>query len=120
VSTPIFIKAIKPAAGRASTKKPANKPAANAAKDAPVDDRFSGLLAMLKDHKPGSNFGPETVKPESHVTFKAGSFVGAGKVRSAGKHGVTVEDSEARRHSVHWHEVTGHTDESAVGGDDEE
>jgi hypothetical protein len=119
VTTPIFIKAIKPPKGRASTKKPADAPAAKE-NEAPVDDRFSGLLAMLKDHKPGCNFGPDTVKPSSHVTFKAGSFVGAGKVRSAGKHGVTVEDGDARRHSVHWHEITGHTDESAAGGDDEE
>lgn len=117
MTMPIFIKAI-------SAPKPKAKPAqANKHKAAAADaasGRFSGLLAILADHNPDCNFGPDKVKPGHSVTFKAGTFAGGGRVMAAGKHGVTVEDDDARAHSVHWHEITGHVgdkkDEDDKGG----
>ena len=107
---PIFIKAI-------SAPKPKAKPSGKreAAASAAATGRFAGLLAILADHKPESKFGPDAVKRGHAVTFKAGTFAGGGKVMAAGKHGVTVEDEDARSHSVHWHEITGH-----VGDEDKD
>lgn len=70
--------------------------------------KFAGLLAVLAEHNPKCDFGPHNVEKGHTVAFKAGSFVGSGKVESVGKHGVTVSDDDARDHRVHWHEVTGH------------
>jgi hypothetical protein len=103
----IFFKSLKPA-------KPLKKPKAERGEGSP----FSGLLSILADHKPGSQFGPNTVKDGHDVTFKAGTFVGSGKVTASGKHGCTVEDDDARSHSIRWHEVTGHN--PGEKGDDKE
>jgi hypothetical protein len=40
------------------------------------------------------------------VTFKAGKFMGVGKVVGSGADGCTVADETGREHAVHWHEVT--------------
>lgn len=96
-----------------SLKKP-TKPCEPEMKTRGDGSPFAGLMAILKDHKPMTlKFGPDKVKPGHDVTFKAGSFVGSGKVSAAGKHGCTVEDCDARSHEVHWHEVTGHTEPDA-------
>ncbi len=71
-------------------------------------DRFAGLLSILAEHNPDCKFGPDDIDPDATVSFKAGTFVGSGRVTSKGRHGVTVEDDDARTHSVHWHEITGH------------
>jgi hypothetical protein len=110
MTTPIFIKAISPAKPKAKPAVKHDDVASTAA-----SGKFAGLLAILADHNPKNKFGPDKVKPGHSVTFKAGTFAGGGKVTAAGKHGVTVEDDDARAHSVHWHEITGH-----VGDEDEE
>ncbi|RKP44666.1 hypothetical protein [Pararobbsia silviterrae] len=103
MSTAVFFKAIKPAkspkAGKASkiNKQGDGNP-------------LAGLLSILTEHKVGQKFGPDVVKDDHEVTFKAGTFVGSGKVRATGKHGCKVEDEEGRAHDVRWHEVTGHKD----------
>jgi hypothetical protein len=111
MSTPIFIKAIAPA-------KPRSKPAVKheEAAAAASAGKFAGLLGILAEHNPSSKFGPDKVKPGHSVTFKAGTFAGGGKVTAAGKHGVTVEDDDARAHSVHWHEITGHVGDAEDKG----
>jgi hypothetical protein len=104
---PLLIKSI---SAPARKPKPAAKPADPAPTTATPEHagKYAGLLALLADHNPESKFGPDAVEPGHHVTFKAGTFVGSGKVTAAGKHGVTVEDDDARAHRVHWHEITGH------------
>jgi hypothetical protein len=95
----VFFKALKPANPR---KAPIKEQGAGSP--------FSGLTSILADHKVGSKFGPEKVKEGHDVTFKAGTFVGSGKVRATGRHGCAVEDEEARSHDIRWHEITGHTE----------
>lgn len=104
---------IKSVTAPARKSKPAAKPAeAQPSAAAEHAGKYAGLLAVLADHNPESKFGPDTVEPGHDVTFKAGTFIGAGKVSAVGKHGVTVEDEDARQHRIHWHEITGH-----VGGE---
>jgi hypothetical protein len=99
----VFIKALTPTV---KVKKPAKPAGAKA----PDTSHYAGLLGILSDHKPESKFGPDTVQKGHKVAFKAGTFVGGGKVSSTGKDGLTVQDDDAREHRVHWHEVTGHHD----------
>ena len=99
---PLIIKSLK--AGKAKKPTPA------------MSGKFAGLLAILAQHNPDCKFGPDDVKEGDTVTFKAGTFTGSGKVTAAGKHGATVEDSDARPHSVRWHEVTGHVDPKGKKG----
>jgi hypothetical protein len=104
---PIFIKALSKAKPLTPTVKVAKKPKA-AGEKAPDLGNYAGLLSMLADHTVTEDgFGPHNVEKGHKVAFKAGSFVGAGRVAATGKHGLTVEDDDARNHQVHWHEVTG-------------
>lgn len=96
--TPIFIK---------SLKKPA-KPKAEKGAAQGKDAAFAGLLALVAEHNAAGEFGPDSVEEGHHVTFKAGAFVGSGKVATTGEDGLTVTDPDGRDHRVHWHEVTGH------------
>lgn len=80
--------------------------------------QFAGLLAILAAHNPECHFGPDTVENGHTVAFKAGSFVGAGKVSAVGAQGLTVRDDDARDHQVHWHEVTGHKEAKKAKGKD--
>ncbi|MGF6641755.1 hypothetical protein [Paraburkholderia sp. MM6662-R1] len=106
--TPLFIKSL-------ARREQAATPTVKVTKDAddseaPDTGKFAGLLAMLAAHNPESKFGPHNVEKGHTVAFKAGSFVGAGKVAATGRDGLTVQDDDARDHRVHWHEVTGHVD----------
>lgn len=101
MSTPIFIKSLK----KPEPKKPAKE------QGEPKKGPFKDLLARLAEHNPGGAKNEQTVKKGHHVSFKAGSFTGEGKVKSTGKDGLTCEDDCGREHRVHWHEVTGHQTE---------
>lgn len=94
MTTPIFIKALKKADPKLKVE--------------PKKGPFAELLAILAQHNPAGDHSEKTVKKGHHVTFKAGSFVGSGKVKSTGADGMTCEDDDGRDHRVHWHEVTGH------------
>jgi hypothetical protein len=101
--TPIFIKALsKPSRKPAAAKKPEGEP---------TKGPFRDLLARLAEHNPGGAKNEQTVKKGHHVSFKAGSFCGEGKVKSTGADGVVCEDESGRDHRVHWHEITGHQTE---------
>lgn len=105
--TPLFIKSlVKPAKTVTPTVKVTKDPD-DADAETPDTGKFAGLLAMLAAHNPENKFGPHNVEKGHTVAFKAGAFVGAGKVAATGKDGLTVQDDDARDHRVHWHEVTG-------------
>jgi hypothetical protein len=101
VMTPIFIKALKKGEPKA---KPTEK-------KEPKTGPFADLMARVAEHNPHGDHSEKTVKKGHHVTFKAGSFEGSGKVKTTGKDGLTCEDDAGRDHRIHWHEVTGHTTE---------
>lgn len=96
--TPLLIKAL---------KKPAPKKSPDGE---PKKGPFKDLLARLAEHNPSGVKNEQTVKNGHHVTFKAGSFTGEGKVKATGKDGLTCEDDCGRDHRVHWHEITGHSE----------
>lgn len=70
-------------------------------------DAESGQQAEDKDAIP-EGFGPHNVEEGHHIAFKAGEFMGKGKVAAKGDDGCTVADKTGREHRIHWSEVTGH------------
>lgn len=102
---PVFFKSIKK-----SSKPKAESDKGTKAEEANSQDinYFADLHALLNEHRGSGDFGQHNVKNGHHIAFKAGKFVGSGKVTATGQDGVHVRDSENREHRIHWHEVTGH------------
>jgi len=63
-----------------------------------------------------AKYGTHNVDEGDSIKFTAGSFEGAGKVKSVGQDGATVTDESGRDHNVHWHEMHGRAGGSMSDG----